>query len=89
MKPSFAWAQMYVFLAVLVQHFDFKFPDAKAEDFVCVGDRFAILTRGDGVFVVQQPLCPCTLWARHATPDVCQPPQNYRLCCQYFQLKEL
>lgn len=46
---SLAWAEMYLALAALVQGFDFKFEDAKAEDFEFESDQFAIGTKGKGL----------------------------------------
>lgn len=45
---SLAWAEMYIVLAALAQRFDFRFEGAKAEDFECTSDQFAIGTTGKG-----------------------------------------
>ncbi|KAI1354453.1 trichodiene oxygenase [Xylaria sp. FL0043] len=44
-----AWAEMYFVIAALVQHFDFHFLAAKAEDFECMSDQFVIGTKGKGL----------------------------------------
>ncbi|OTB06228.1 hypothetical protein M426DRAFT_72312 [Hypoxylon sp. CI-4A] len=44
-----AWAEMYLLVAILVDRLDFQFFDAKAEDFECDSDQFAIGTKGKGV----------------------------------------
>ncbi|TGJ85535.1 hypothetical protein E0Z10_g3217 [Xylaria hypoxylon] len=43
-----AWAELYIVVATLVQRFDFAFPNATAEDFVCDSDQFLIQTRAKG-----------------------------------------
>ncbi|KAI0538368.1 trichodiene oxygenase [Xylaria digitata] len=43
-----AWAELYIVVAILVQRFDFTFPNATAEDFVCDSDQFLIQTRVKG-----------------------------------------
>ncbi|KAJ8131880.1 hypothetical protein O1611_g1741 [Lasiodiplodia mahajangana] len=43
-----AWAELYLVVATLVQRFDFEFPNASAEDFVCDSDQFLIRTKGRG-----------------------------------------
>ncbi|KAI1122577.1 trichodiene oxygenase [Nemania abortiva] len=43
-----AWAELYISVATLVQRFDFEFPNASAEDFVCDSDQFLIRTKGRG-----------------------------------------
>ncbi|RYP40757.1 hypothetical protein DL767_001475 [Monosporascus sp. MG133] len=44
-----AWAEMNLLVAGLVDRFDFQFLDARAEDFECDSDQFALGTRGKGV----------------------------------------
>ncbi|KAI0425845.1 trichodiene oxygenase [Xylaria sp. FL1042] len=43
-----AWAELYIVVATLVQCFDFTFPNAVAEDFLCDSDQFLIQARGKG-----------------------------------------
>ncbi|KAI1276338.1 trichodiene oxygenase [Xylaria sp. FL0933] len=43
-----AWAELYIVVATLVQRFDFTFPSATAEDFVCDSDQFLIQTKAKG-----------------------------------------
>ncbi|KAF2875491.1 trichodiene oxygenase [Massariosphaeria phaeospora] len=43
-----AWAEMYKAVAVLAQRFDFWFEGARAEDFECNSDQFALGTKGKG-----------------------------------------
>ncbi|KAI1318870.1 cytochrome P450 [Xylariaceae sp. FL0255] len=45
---SLAWAEMYLIIATLINRFDFKYPDATAEDFLAASDQFAIGTKGKG-----------------------------------------
>ena len=47
-RASLAWAEMYISVSTLAQRFDFQFVDAKAEDFECVSDQFAVGTGGKG-----------------------------------------
>ncbi|KAI1441145.1 cytochrome P450 [Annulohypoxylon stygium] len=44
-----AWAEMYLLVANLVDRFDFGYLNARAKDFECDSDQFAIGTRGKGV----------------------------------------
>ncbi|GAW17294.1 hypothetical protein ANO14919_067490 [Xylariales sp. No.14919] len=44
-----AWADTYLLVAGLVDRFDFRYPDARAEDFEITSDQFAIGTKGKGV----------------------------------------
>ncbi|KAI0428311.1 cytochrome P450 [Xylaria sp. FL1042] len=44
-----AWAEMYLLVAGLVDRFDFQYPNARAGDFECNSDQFAIGTKGKGV----------------------------------------
>ncbi|RYP22145.1 hypothetical protein DL767_009119 [Monosporascus sp. MG133] len=46
-----AWAEMYMIVASLAQHFDFQFNGATAEDFECTSDQFAIGTKGKGMLI--------------------------------------
>jgi len=39
---------MYIAVSTLAQLFDFQFVDAKAEDFECASDQFAVGTEGKG-----------------------------------------
>jgi hypothetical protein len=39
---------MYLTVATLAQRFDFRFEDAKAEDFACASDQFVVGTKGRG-----------------------------------------
>lgn len=39
---------MYISVARLVQQFDLRFEDARAEDFELASDQFAIGTKGSG-----------------------------------------
>ncbi|KAI0975945.1 trichodiene oxygenase [Xylaria arbuscula] len=43
-----AWAELYMVVATLVRRFDFSFPNATADDFVCDSDQFLIQTRTKG-----------------------------------------
>ncbi|GAW23198.1 hypothetical protein ANO14919_127490 [Xylariales sp. No.14919] len=43
-----AWAELYIVVATLVRRFDFAFPDATPEDFVCGSDQFLIHARAKG-----------------------------------------
>ncbi|KAI1161541.1 hypothetical protein F5B18DRAFT_653600 [Nemania serpens] len=43
------WAEMYIALSTLVQLFDFTFDGARAEDYLCSSDQFAIGTKSQGV----------------------------------------
>jgi hypothetical protein len=47
--PSLAWAEMYLTVSALAQRFDFRFEGAKAEDFECTSDQFAVGTKGLGM----------------------------------------
>lgn len=55
---SLAWAEMYLLIAGLVDRFDFRYLNARAGDFECDSDQFAIGTRGKGVLnaIVSQRL---------------------------------
>ncbi|RYO91541.1 hypothetical protein DL764_008276 [Monosporascus ibericus] len=46
-----AWAEMYMIVAALAQHFDFQFEGATAEDFECTSDQFAVGTKGKGMLI--------------------------------------
>ncbi|RYP45735.1 hypothetical protein DL768_007976 [Monosporascus sp. mg162] len=46
-----AWAEMYMIVAALAQHFDFQFEGATAEDFECTSDQFAVGTKGKGALI--------------------------------------
>jgi hypothetical protein len=41
---SLAWAEMYIVIAALVQHFDFKLVGAGPKNFECVSDQFIVGT---------------------------------------------
>ncbi|KAI1146658.1 trichodiene oxygenase [Nemania diffusa] len=43
-----AWGELYMVVATLVQRFDFEFPNASADDFVCDSDQFLIRTKARG-----------------------------------------
>ncbi|PSR79353.1 trichodiene oxygenase [Coniella lustricola] len=44
-----AWAEIYLLLGYIVQHFEFKFPSTKPEDFYVTKDNFALGTPNMGV----------------------------------------
>ncbi|KAI1495963.1 cytochrome P450 [Biscogniauxia marginata] len=44
-----AWAEMYLLVAGLVDRFDFRYLNARADDFECDSDQFAIGTKGKSV----------------------------------------
>lgn len=45
---SLAWAELYLCIATLAQHFDLEFPSHTAEDFEASIDSFVILTKSRG-----------------------------------------
>ncbi|SPO04666.1 related to cytochrome P450 CYP3/CYP5/CYP6/CYP9 subfamilies [Cephalotrichum gorgonifer] len=46
-----AWADMYLITSTIVRRFDFQFPSAKAGDFLCTSDQFAVGTSGKGELI--------------------------------------
>jgi len=48
---------MYILVSTLAQKFDFRYEEAKAEDFECVSDQFAIGTEGRGVLKATTTIC--------------------------------
>ncbi|KAF2997728.1 hypothetical protein E8E14_001942 [Neopestalotiopsis sp. 37M] len=48
-----AWAELYLVIAALVQHFDFKFQGADSSDFVMESDQFIIGTKAGAVLKAQ------------------------------------
>ncbi|KAI0503214.1 trichodiene oxygenase [Xylaria bambusicola] len=54
-----AWAELYIVVAALVRRFDFAFPSATAQDFVCDSDQFLIQTRAKGhLYAIPTPTKP-------------------------------
>ncbi|KAK5626632.1 hypothetical protein RRF57_002347 [Xylaria bambusicola] len=54
-----AWAELYIVVAALARRFDFEFPSATAEDFVCDSDQFLIQTRSKGhLYAIPTPTKP-------------------------------
>ena len=47
-RNSLAWAELYLCIATLAQHFDLEFPGHTAEDFEAAIDAFVILTKSRG-----------------------------------------
>lgn len=50
---SLAMSNLYMVIATLVIHFDFEFLSAKAEDFECSSDQFAIGSTGGGMLLTK------------------------------------
>lgn len=48
-RPSLAWAEMYLILNALVQIFEFEFEGTTAKDFEWDSDQFTIGTRGKSI----------------------------------------
>jgi hypothetical protein len=48
---------MYLVISALVQRFDFTFPIATANDFLCVSDEFGIGTKSKGVLQASARTC--------------------------------
>ncbi|KAI1295181.1 trichodiene oxygenase [Xylaria venustula] len=63
-----AWAELYIVVATLVQRFDFSFPNATAEDFMCDSDQFLIQTRSKGhLYAIPTPTGAESLGAANFT----------------------